>query len=215
MKSNSEYRAIAGQTLEGRWAEAVVMTIIILLTALVFSVPSSFVPTYSAWAYSLNGLSFAITVLLSLPLGYAFGNAMLSLLRSDSPETNSLREMWTFFTRDYSRSVPTLLLVAVVELALGIVTLGIGLIILTYAYAMVPYLLRDYPDLTAREALRTSREMMKGHKWDLFVLQLSFIGWFLLAILTAGIGFLWLMPYMQTAEAAFYEDLKAETIVEE
>ncbi len=191
------------------------MTVIIFLVAGVFSVPTALHQDNILYTQTMSGLQFAVSVLLSVPLGYAFSNALLSLLRSDSPETNSLREMWTFFTRDYSRSVPTLLLVAIVEFALGVVTLGIGLIILAYAYAMVPYLLRDYPDLTAREALRTSREMMKGHKWDLFVLQLSFIGWILLAILTAGIGFLWLLPYMQTAEAAFYEDLKAETIVEE
>lgn len=80
---------------------------------------------------------------------------------------------------------------------------------------MVPYLLRDYPELTATEALRTSREMMKGHKWDLFVLDLTFIGWGILCLFTAGIGLLWLQPYVSAAYAHFYEDLKAETIVEE
>ena len=52
--------------------------------------------------------------------------------------------------------------------------------------------------------------MMKGHKFDLFWLYLSFIGWILLSILTLGIGLLWLAPYMQTAMAAFYEDVKAD-----
>ena len=52
--------------------------------------------------------------------------------------------------------------------------------------------------------------MMKGHKFDLFYLYLSFIGWFLLAMLTAGIGTLWLAPYVEAAKAAFYNDLKAE-----
>ena len=80
---------------------------------------------------------------------------------------------------------------------------------------MVPYLLRDYPELGAREALRTSRQMMKGHKWDLFVLDLSFIGWFFVCILTFGIGVLWVTPYIETTRAAFYEDLKNECIEEE
>ena len=52
--------------------------------------------------------------------------------------------------------------------------------------------------------------MMKGHKFDLFYLYLSFIGWFLLSFLTLGIGFFWLIPYMYTAQAAFYEDVKAD-----
>ena len=80
---------------------------------------------------------------------------------------------------------------------------------------MVPYLLHDYPELGAREALRMSRELMKGHKWDLFVLQLTFLGWLILAILTCGIGLLWLTPYMYAAQGHFYQDLKDELIEEE
>ena len=52
--------------------------------------------------------------------------------------------------------------------------------------------------------------MMKGHKFDLFFLHLSFIGWFFLSIFTLGIGLLWIMPYMLTAQAAFYQDVKKE-----
>ena len=80
---------------------------------------------------------------------------------------------------------------------------------------MVPYLLNDYPELTPREALKISRQMMQGQKGQLFILDLTFIGWYILAFITCGIGYLFLTPYMQTATAHFYEDLKAETIVEE
>ena len=52
--------------------------------------------------------------------------------------------------------------------------------------------------------------MMRGHKFDLFWLYLSFIGWFFVCIFTFGIGFIWLIPYMQSAEVAFYEDVKAD-----
>ena len=150
-----------------------------------------------------------------MDLGYGLTNALLSFLRSNEEGTSGLSEMWQFFRRDYSRSVPALLLVMIFSTLLGIVTLGIGTIVLNYVYAMVPYLLRDYPELGVREALRTSKQMMKGHKWDLFVLDLSFIGWILLGIMTAGIGLLWVEPYMETTRAAFYEDLKNECIEEE
>jgi uncharacterized membrane protein len=73
----------------------------------------------------------------------------------------------------------------------------------------------DYPELTPREALRISREMMRGYKWDLFVLDITFIGWILLAILTLGIGLVFVTPYMQTASALFYDDLRVKTIVVE
>ena len=83
-------------------------------------------------------------------------------------------------------------------------------IIKGFAYSLVPYILVDKPELSANEAINLSIKMMKGHKFDFFWLCLSFIGWILLAILTFGIGLFWLMPYMYTAYAAFYQDVKAE-----
>ena len=75
---------------------------------------------------------------------------------------------------------------------------------------MVPYILTDKPELTAEEAINLSMKMMDGHKLDLFILSLSFIGWSILAIFTLCIGYLWLTPYIYTTMVAFYEDVKAE-----
>ena len=63
--------------------------------------------------------------------------------------------------------------------------------------------------------MKISREMMQGYKWKLFLLDFSFIGWWLLTLVTLGLGAFVLVPYFQTATAVFYEDLKAKTIVEE
>lgn len=79
---------------------------------------------------------------------------------------------------------------------------------------MTPYILHENPELSASEAIHRSRMMMKGHKFDLFWLQLSFIGWFFLCLLTTGIGFLWLQPYYYTAQAAFYEEVKSSYALE-
>ena len=214
MKSSSEYRAMARESLRGVWNESALAVLIIYAIACIFSVSSVVVPQEILWLQgSLSGAQVAVSLLLIVPLGYGFNNAMLSLVRceSNTPTNNML----AYFKRDYSRSVPALVLVALAQLGLGIVTLGVGIVILAYAYAMVPYLLRDYPELTATEALRTSRQMMRGHKWDLFVLDLTFIGWMILCCFTLGIGFIWLQAYMSAAHAHFYEDLKAEMIVEE
>ena len=70
------------------------------------------------------------------------------------------------------------------------------------------YILADNPQMSCNDARVTSMEMMKGNKWRLFCLWFSFIGWWLLSILTLGILFLWTIPYMQVATAAFYDDLK-------
>lgn len=78
------------------------------------------------------------------------------------------------------------------------------------SYAMTPYILYDNPKLQGNAAIELSMRMMRGHKMKLCVLYLSFIGWFLLCILTLGIGFLWLKPYVQASKAAFYEDVKEE-----
>ena len=83
-------------------------------------------------------------------------------------------------------------------------------IIKMFSYAMTPYILEENPELTAGEAIDRSRAMMKGHKFDLFWLYLSFIGWFFLGFLTLGIGMLWISPYLETAQAAFYEEVKAD-----
>lgn len=77
-------------------------------------------------------------------------------------------------------------------------------IIASYRYAMVPYLMAEFPDLKVMEAMRESKRLMAGNKGRLFCLQLSFIGWALLSALTLGIGTLWLTPYSTAAETAFY-----------
>lgn len=83
-------------------------------------------------------------------------------------------------------------------------------IILSLAYAMVSYILRDRPELSCADVLAQSRMMMKGHKWELFLLYLSFIGWIILSVFTLFIGLLWLAPYMQMTVTKFYEQLCAE-----
>lgn len=80
-------------------------------------------------------------------------------------------------------------------------------IIKSYSYCMSFYILADHPEITVREALNESKRMTQGHKMDLFILQLSFIGWGILATLTFGIGYFWLIPYMQVTMANTYKKL--------
>lgn len=80
-----------------------------------------------------------------------------------------------------------------------------------YSYAMTSYILAERPELTATEAIKESQRIMNGHKADLFVLHLSFIGWILLCGITLGIASIYVLPYMQTAEAKFYDSIKDGT----
>lgn len=80
-------------------------------------------------------------------------------------------------------------------------------IIASYSYAMTEYIIADYPEMSASEAIEKSKQMMAGNKWRLFSLKFSFIGWDILCAFTLGIGNLWLTPYKQAATAVFYREV--------
>ena len=86
-------------------------------------------------------------------------------------------------------------------------------IIKSYSYAMTPFIMADNPSMTAKEAITASRKLMDGHKGELFVLELSFFGWGLLAVLTLGIGYIFLNPYVNAARAVFYRNLVPQPVV--
>ena len=74
---------------------------------------------------------------------------------------------------------------------------------------MTPFIMAENPDMTANEAITASCELMDGHKGELFILELTFIGWNLLAALTLNLGHLALNPYKNAAYAVFYRELTA------
>ena len=80
-------------------------------------------------------------------------------------------------------------------------------IIASYRYSMTPYILAENTELSVMEAITESKKMMRGNKFRLFCLELSFIGWDILATLTLGIGDLWVHPYREAARAAFYREI--------
>jgi uncharacterized membrane protein len=210
MKTYSDYRAAARESLSGNWKTSVIVMLMIWGITILLSTVIGLLSLDSEWLG--NTVNIIVSVLLILPLQWAFANALLQLVRGDNNITENTKQS---FKTNYRTFVLTYLLMIIILLGIGVVTLLIGIFILNYAYRMVPYIIQEYPELTPREALKLSREMMRGHKWNLFVLDLTFIGWILLTVLTLGIGGLWLTPYMQTTVAHYYEDLKQATIVEE
>ena len=208
MQTPYEYRAQAREALQGRWGEAAILSLIILVAAVLIAVPS----IVAEWAGPLT----TVLSVLVLPLQYAYYISLLERTRGSEEEL-------TRFTLQYAinqayantRFLVAGLLTMLLSIVAAVFTFGIGGIIVKYMYVMVPYLLHDYPELTPREAMKLSREMMSGQKWELFVLDLTFIGWVLLSILIAGLGMLFVEPYMSTARAIFYKDLKDEKLIEE
>ena len=87
-------------------------------------------------------------------------------------------------------------------------------IIKAFAYSMTFYIMVDDKEIGANDAIEKSQKMMYGNKWKLFRLELRFFGWALLCILTLGIGFIWLIPYMQVTMVKFYDDIKGGEVSE-
>lgn len=90
---------------------------------------------------------------------------------------------------------------------------GIGMVVKRYSYYLVPYIVAENPNMTARQAITLSRTMMRGHKWQCFLFELSFLGWHLLGIVTLGlVDLFYTNPYKTAAFTAYYAHLRSEAI---
>jgi len=117
----------------------------------------------------------------------------------------SLRDLFQYFYNWKTGLIANVL--QLIYITIGIFLFIVPGILAIYNYSMTSYILAEYPELTAGEALRKSKEIMKGNRWRLFCLEISFIGWDILCAFTLGIGQLWLIPYKETAGAAFYREI--------
>ncbi len=209
MKTNQEYKNAALERLRGNWAPAVIATIIYLLVALVITggqqIPR-FINADTGLILWFGGASLVFAVFVVQPLEVGYSNAVKLMYERRDYEVT--RNMTDIALKDYIHKVAGMFLMGLKVLLWSCLLIIPG-IVMSFAYAMTPYILEEHPEISPWDASTRSREMMKGHKFDLFYLYLSFIGWFFLAILTAGIGFLWLEPYVSASVAGFYNDLKA------
>ncbi len=101
----------------------------------------------------------------------------------------------------------TEILALMLPYALCIILSGVVSTVLGLLYALVFYLLHDFPQYSTRELLARSRQLMRGHKGRLFYIYVSFLPLFLAAILSCGIGLLWLVPYINATQTEFFLDL--------
>lgn len=208
MRSSKEYKVAARNELSGYWTMPVLATLVYSLISSICSTPniiSGAFPT-SKVALIFSGIAFILTILVLLPLAYGLELSFLKFLRGSKEDT--VERMFDGF-KTYGRAIGVSILTALFVMLWTFLFIIPG-IIKSFAYSMTIYISKDHPELSANECIDRSVDMMRGHKWDLFVLFLSFIGWFLLCLLTFGIGLLWLIPYVNVSVAAFYEDLKAE-----
>lgn len=184
-----DFRQQAWAALKNNWGTAVLSILIMSLIVGGLGI----IPTVGSIA----------TLIITGPLQLGLVIVMIKIIRKEPVQISNLFDGFKNFMTSF-----TLYLVNGIFVFLWSLLFIIPGIIKGYAYSMSYYILNDHPEMTQSEAREASIEMMKGHKWELFCLQFSFIGWILLSILTLGILSLWVSPYQATATAAFYENLK-------
>lgn len=181
---NRELTARARASLSGQWGTAVAATVIF---------------------YALMSILSCGALFISGPLFLGMAVLFLSIIRG----RGEVGQLFSGF-QEFGRTLGAYLLMGLFVM-LWLLLFIIPGIVMSYAYAMTYFVMADDSKIGPLEAIRRSKEMMRGHKWKLFCLYCRFIGWSLLALLTCGVGYLWLIPYMQTAMAHFYEDVRPRT----
>ena len=197
--------------MKNREGEFLVVTLVYLALITVLSLLSqfssvganllgTFTGTYAFTVLPVSILSFSITILV-IPVfqqGYRFYTRKLADNRP-----GFVRDLFAPFVD--CRRIVKLQLWTLLFIFLWSLLFIIPGIIAFYRYRFAYYILMDHPEITAKDALSYSADLTKGYKWDLFVLDLSFLGWAMLTSLTFGILGLWITPYQMSVEAEAYK----------
>lgn len=208
---------MARESLNGKWGLAIGTFLIYILCSLAFQAPARHFPQLSL-----------ISLIISGPL--SLGAAIFSLSLARNEEAGVEQIFFGFYKFGKALAAYLLILVFILLWALLLLIpiyayfhfinkffkILLFLICVTPAviaalsYSMTYYIMADDASIGAMEAINKSKAMMYGFKWKLFCLGLLFFLWSLLCILTLGIGFLWLIPWMNVTMAKFYDDIKDE-----
>jgi uncharacterized membrane protein len=176
------------QILDKRWGQAVIAFAMIAIIQLLLG---------------MNNYLSLLNILLSGAFGLGLSYYFLRLSRQQEPLEAS--DVFSGFKR-YGDALLAGVLMGLIILV-GILLLIIPGIIAALALSQTYNIMNDNPNMSPSDAMRKSHEMMKGHRTDYFLFNLSFIGWALLCILTLGLGFLILGPYISTSNALYYKYL--------
>ena len=186
-------KQLGGKIFGAGWLYAV---LVMLIQAAVVSIGNS------QWL-----LGLAATLLIGGPLNYSV--ARMFLKQSADGEPMNLRDLLAGFTDDFSGSF-LLNLMQIIFTVLWSLLLVVPGVIKALSWSMSFYVRVEHPDYTWRQCLDASAALTKGHKGEIFVLYLSFIGWYIVGALCLGVGTLWVQAYVQAATAQCYNWLKAQ-----
>ncbi|MDP3386004.1 MAG: DUF975 family protein [Eubacteriales bacterium] len=189
----------AKRMLEGNWAKAVAVSIIIWILTDALTQQNATESVRSGIYFNNAQFGNLLSLILSGPLSLGAANFYMKIGKSENVNVSIIFEGFSDFKRTFLFH-----LVSGIFIILWTFLLVIPGIIAAIRYSMGYYLIAENPDLTFMEAINVSSGIMNGHKMDFFTFCISFIGWFLLSIITFGLGFLYLIPYYQMSKLNFY-----------
>lgn len=198
--TRAELKEKAKMRLKDNWGEAIIVVVIL---GCISTLSGIMVGLTVRNEYTGNTMTSIIGIIINSLLMLGFNSFYLKLSRG---EQVTYKELFSK-TNMFSVALLSIILMSIF-VTLWSLLLVIPGIIAAISYSQVPYILLDNPNMSAMDAIKMSKNMMQGHKVDYFVLMLSFIGWSILATLTLGIGYLWLIPYTQVTMANFYDSIK-------
>lgn len=194
----------ARNSLEGKYKEAIITYFLYLGISIGIGLLVSIVSLVAGFSDQVEGIlsscgSLAVTGLFS----FGMISFYLKLSRNEEVTRNELFSKTNMF-------VPYIFITCLVCVFTTLWTLLLIIpgIIAAFSYSQVYLVALDNPEMDAMEVIKESKRIMKGHKWEYFVLNLSFIGWIILGIFTLGILYFWLMPYMSVTQCNFYNSIK-------
>lgn len=201
--NRTELKSKAKNQLKGRWVLAIITILVsnlIINTANIVR-PLDFVITISKnLSLTLNLISLIFGGVISVGLSKFLLNFTTN---REEPQFTDLFSQFKIFFKALGLHI--LIGIAILFTTLLLIVPGI---IVALMYSQAFYILAEDPSKGIIECLQESSNLMYGYKWEFFVLELSFIGWWLLAWLSLGIGSLWVNPYQKVTETNFYLKLK-------
>lgn len=217
--TRKELKDNAKQSLRGNWGWAIIVFLITAIIVDIFTGAGHWLDeTYINYDGTNIFYQFASPIgSILLWIGSFIGlsrNIAFLELRDDQKEEKPYMAAFSVFTEN--RFGPELINFVLVSIFTFLWTwlLIIPGIIKAYSYSMTPYIVKDMvasdKQVGATDGINASKELMKGHKMNLFIFDLSFLGWNILAAITCGLGYLWVTPYYQTAKANFYRHIAGD-----
>lgn len=215
LREPNELKIAAKENLDGKWIIAIAVTLVAWLLVEAFTSNNG---ANATWKYVMENGRFVrvdtgdhtfknlmsiVSLIIGGPIYYGVAAYFLKLSRNEPAEFSELFSGFSLFKTNFILNLLTMIFTLLWALLLIVPGIIAGI-----SYSMAYFIVNDNPEIGGLEAIRRSKEMMYGHKMRFFNMWLSFLGWFLLGLVTAGLGMLYAVPYYRAAKANFYLDLK-------